>query len=65
MPDTNRNPKLDPHPRSNVEKRPRTGFQPTNRDGHTGILSVGRTAAALTKAQACKLIDELKVRLGR
>lgn len=68
------NPKLDPHPGSNTEKPPEewvsgddpmTGAQASYLTTLCEEAKVEPPAGGLTKAQASKLIDELKARLGR
>jgi hypothetical protein len=68
------NPKLDPHPGSNTEKPPEewvsgndpmTGAQASYLTTLCEEAKVDPPKGALTKAEASKLIDELKERLGR
>jgi hypothetical protein len=68
------NPELDPHPGSNTEKppeewvsgdEPMTGAQASYLTTLCEEAKVDAPRGALTKAQASKLIDELKARLGR
>ena len=70
----NDNPKLDPHPGSNTEKppeewvsgdEPMTGAQASYLATLCEEAKLERPGGNLTKAQASKLIDELKTRLGR
>lgn len=69
-----RNPKLDPHPGSNTEKppeqwvsgdEPMTGAQASYLTTLCEEAKVAPPSEPLTKAEASKLIDELKARLGR
>ncbi len=69
-----RNPKLDPQPGSNAEKppdewvsgdEPITGAQASYLTTSCEEAKVAPPNGSLTKAEASKLIDELKVRLGR
>jgi hypothetical protein len=68
------NPKLDEHPESNAEKDPdnwvsgddpMTGAQASYLTTLCEEAKVEPPAADLSKAEASKLIDELKGRLGR
>ena len=68
------NPKLDEHPGSNTEKDPEdwvsgddpmTGAQASYLTTLCEEAKVDPPAGDLTKAQASKLIDELKEKLGR
>ncbi|MBY0319461.1 MAG: DUF3072 domain-containing protein [Reyranella sp.] len=68
------NPTLDPHPGSNTEKPPEewvsgddpmTGAQASYLTTLCEEAKVEPPGGGLTKAQASKLIDELKARLGR
>jgi hypothetical protein len=68
------NPKLDPHPGSNTEKdpdnwvsgeEPMTGAQASYLTTLCEEAKVEAPSADLTKAEASKMIDELKSRLGR
>jgi hypothetical protein len=68
------NPKLDPHPGSNTEKPPEewvsgddpmTGAQASYLKTLCEEAKVEAPSGPLTKAEASKLIDELKARLGR
>jgi hypothetical protein len=68
------NPKLDPHPGSNTEKdpedwvsggEPMTGAQTSYLRTLCEEAKVEPPAPGLTKAEASKMIDELKARLGR
>jgi hypothetical protein len=72
MPDSN--PKLDPHPGSNTEKPPEdwvsgddpmTGAQASYLTTLCEEAKVEAPRRPLTKAEASKLIDQLKARLGR
>ena len=72
MPD--KNPKLDPKPDSNTEKppdewvsgdEPMTGAQASYLATLCEEAKVVRPSGALTTAEASKLIDELKAKLGR
>jgi len=69
-----RNPKLDPDPASNAEKppedwvsgnEPMTGAQASYLTTLCEEAKVAPPTGHLTKAEASKLIDELKMRLGR
>ena len=69
-----RNPKLDPQPGSNTEKppdewvsgdEPMTGAQASYLTTLCEEAKVEPPTGQLTKAEASKLIDELKARLGR
>ena len=68
------NPKLDPQPGSNTEKppdqwvtgdEPMTGAQASYLTTLCEEAKVEAPKGKLTKAEASKLIDELKARLGR
>ncbi|HWL69864.1 MAG TPA: DUF3072 domain-containing protein [Geminicoccus sp.] len=68
------NPKLDPRPGSNTEKdpddwvsgdEPMTGAQASYRTTLCEEAKVEPPGSELTKAEASRLIDELKGRLGR
>ena len=72
MPESN--PKLDPHPGSNTEKPPEdwvsgddpmTGAQASYLRTLCEETKVEAPSTPLIKAEASKLIDELKARLGR
>ena len=72
MPESN--PKLDPHPGSNTEKPPEdwvsgddpmTGAQASYLRTLCEEAKVEAPPGPLTKAEASKLIDELKAQLGR
>lgn len=74
MTDTARNPKLDPHPGSNTEKppeewvsgdEPMTGAQASYLTTLCEEARVDPPPSTLTKAQASKMIDQLKAKLGR
>jgi DUF3072 family protein len=69
-----RNPKLDPQPGSNTEKppeewvsgdEPMTGAQASYLTTLCEEAKVEPPSGQLMKAEASKLIDELKARLGR
>jgi hypothetical protein len=69
-----KNPKLEQHPGSNTEKPPDawvSGDEPMTGAQASYLTTLCEEAKAevprgpLTKAQASKLIDELKARLGR
>jgi len=69
-----KNPKLDPHPGSNTEKPPEewvSGDEPMTDAQASYLRTLSEEAKCeppgepLTKAQASRLIDELKARLGR
>jgi Protein of unknown function (DUF3072) len=69
-----RNPKRDPHPGSNTEKppeewvsgdEPMTGAQASYLTTLCEEAKIEALRGPLTKAEASKLIDELKARLGR
>jgi hypothetical protein len=68
------NPKLDPHPGSNTEKdpddwvsgeEPMTGAQASYLTTLCEEAKVEAPSKDLTKAEASKMIDELKGKLGR
>jgi hypothetical protein len=72
--DSRRNPKLDPLPGSNPEKPPEewvSGDEPVTGAQASYLTTLCEEAkieaplGPLTKAEASKLIDELKARLGR
>lgn len=74
MSDTLENPKLDPHPGSNTEKNPddwvsgddpMTGAQASYLTTLCEEAKVDPPQDGLTKAEASKMIDELKEKLGR
>ena len=74
MIDQNPNPKLDPNPRSNTEKdpddwvsgdEPMTGAQASYLTTLCEEAKVKPPAKNLSKAEASKLIDKLKTKLGR
>jgi hypothetical protein len=75
MVDPNPDPKVDPHAGSNTEQppeglfsgdEPMTGAQASYLATLCELAKIDRPAGAFTKAQAAKLIDELKARiLGR
>jgi hypothetical protein len=74
MADPLHNPKLDEHPASNTEKDPEdwvsgddpmTGAQASYLTTLCEEAQVAPPAGDLSKAEASKLIDELKARLGR
>ena len=69
-----KNPKLDPEPGSNTEKppeqwvsgdEPMTGAQASYLTTLCEEAKVEPPRGRLTKAQASKMIDELKAKLGR
>ena len=68
------NPKLDPHPPSNTEKdpddwvsgdEPMTGAQASYLTTLCEEAKANPPATNLSKAEASKLIDKLKTKLGR
>ena len=68
------NPKLDPHPGSNIEKHPDdwvSGDEPMTGAQATYLTTLAEEAHEdpppddLTKAEASKRIDALKAKLGR
>jgi Protein of unknown function (DUF3072) len=71
MADVAKNPKLDPHPGSNTGKPPEwvSGDEPMT--GASVVPALGEEAkvdpptGALSKAEASRLTDEFKARLGR
>lgn len=72
--DDHQNPKLDPNPGSNTEKDPDdwvTGDEPMTGAQASYLTTLSEEAKEdpppqnLTKAEASKRIDELKLRLGR
>ena len=74
MAQTAHNPKLDPQPGSNTEKppeewvsgdEPMTGAQASYLTTLCEEAKVEPPPSDLTKAQASKMIDRLKVQLGR
>lgn len=74
MADELHNPKLDEHPGSNTEKQPEdwvsgddpmTGAQASYLSTLCEEAHVDPPADGLNKAEASKLIDELKAKLGR
>jgi hypothetical protein len=74
MTDTLHNPKLDDHPGSNTEKDPAewvsgddpmTGAQASYLTTLCEEARVDPPAAGLSKAEASKMIDELKAKLNR
>lgn len=71
---TDKNPKLDPDPGSNTQKpaeewvsgdEPMTGAQASYLTTLCEEAKVETPRGYLTKAEASKLIDELKAKLGR
>ena len=74
MSDKSQNPKLDPHPGSNTEKdpddwvsgdEPMTGAQASYLTTLCEEAKVEPPSKDLSKAEASKMIDELKTKLGR
>ena len=72
--DQNTNPKLNPHPGSNTEKdpddwvsgdEPMTGAQASYLTTLCEEAKVDQPGKNLSKAEASKLIDKLKTKLGR
>ncbi|WP_027134183.1 DUF3072 domain-containing protein [Geminicoccus roseus] len=74
MADQTENPKLDSHPGSNTEKdpdnwvsgeEPMTGAQASYLTTLCEEAKVDAPSKDMTKAEASKMIDELKTKLGR